>query len=81
MKITKSTLRKLIKEEFDSMQEPEEHANLVQDLTSAIHGSIVVQLGQAEDFGPLDKETKTQSVMRALELVKKAFLEPEKEHF
>ena len=78
MKITKSTLRKLIKEEFDSMQEPEEHANLVENLTNAIHGSIMVQLGQAEDFGPLDKETKTQSVMRALDTVKNMFLGIEK---
>ena len=78
MKITKSTLRKLIKEELDSMQEPEEHANLVENLTNAIHGSIMVQLGQAEEFGVLDKEMKTQSVMRALDTVKNMFLGAEK---
>ncbi len=78
MKITKSTLRKLIKEEFDSMQEPEEHAHLVENLTNAIHGSIMVQLGQAEEFGQLDKETKTQSVMGALDAVKNMFLGIEK---
>ena len=78
MKITKSTLRKLIKEELDSMQEPEEHANLVENLTNAIHGSIMVQLGQAEEFGVLDKEMKTQSVMRALDTVKNMFLGIEK---
>ena len=74
MKITKSTLRKLIKEEFDSMQEPEEHANLVENLTNAIHSSIVVQLGRAEEFGELDDENKKQSAVAALDAVREMFL-------